>query len=292
MAPPTLSRVLLDWRIDAPLGLVVVLGTGLYLWGVRCLARRGRRWPVGRTAAFVAGMAVVGFATQSGLAGYDTVRFSLHTLQHLLLGMAAPLLLALGAPITLALQASGRAQQRVLLAVVHSRPVAWATHPLVGWAVFAGTLFALYFSPLFELSLRHGTVHAAVHLHFLAAGVLFFWPAVGLDPARRRLSPPARLLYVLVALPFHAFLGLAVRSSEARPLGGEVYGAVEGVTRADLLADQRLGAGLLWAVGDLLGLAAAAVIVVQWIRAEERRQRRDDRRLDAADAADAVRQPQ
>jgi putative copper resistance protein D len=53
------------------------------------------------------------------------------------------------------------------------------------------------------------------------------------------------------------------------------------VTRAALLADQRLGAGLLWAVGDLLGLAAAVVVVAQWMAAEDRRQAREDRRLDA-----------
>jgi putative copper resistance protein D len=281
MPSPTPARVLLDWQLDPALAALVLVGGGLYLRGVRRLADRGRVWPRSRTAAFLAGLATVLFATQSGLAAYDTVRFSLHTLQHVLLGMAAPLLLALGAPVTLALQASGRAQQRVLLRVVHSRVMAVATHPFVGWALFAGTLFALYFSPLFDLSLRNDQVHVAVHLHFLAVGVLFFWPAVGLDPSRHPLPHPARLLYVLVALPFHAFLGLAVRSSEAHPLGGDVYGAVDGVTRSALLADQRLGAGLLWAVGDLLGLVAAAVVVTQWIAAEERRQAREDRRLDA-----------
>jgi putative copper resistance protein D len=273
--------VLLDWQLDPALALLVVLAGGLYVQGVRTLAARGRRWSGGRTGAFLAGLVVVVFATQSGLAAYDTVRFSLHTLQHVLLGMAAPLLLALGAPVTLALQASGRAQQRVLLRVVHSRVVVTVTHPLVGWSLFAGTLFGLYFSPLFELSLRNDLVHVAVHLHFLLVGVLFFWPAVGLDPSRHPMPHAARLLYVLVALPFHAFLGLAVRSSEARPLGGDVYGAVDGVTRAALLADQRLGAGLLWAVGDLLGLVAAAVVVTQWMAAEDRRQAREDRRLDA-----------
>lgn len=281
MQPPSLARVLFEWRLDVALAGVVAVAGWLYVRGVRTLARRGRPWRRGRTAAFLAGLVTVVFATQSGLAAYDTVRFSLHTLQHVLLGMAAPLLLALGAPVTLALQASGRAQQRVLLRVVHSGPVAVVTNPLVGWALFAGTLFGLYFSPLFELSLRNDLVHVAVHLHFLGVGVLFFWPAVGLDPSRHPLPHPARLLYVLLALPFHAFLGLAVRSSEARPLGAEVYGAIDGVTRSELLADQRLGAGLLWAVGDLLGLVAAAIVVTQWIAAEDRRQVREDRRLDA-----------
>ena len=62
-----------------------VLAAGvLYTVGVRRLAARGRRWPVGRSAAFGAGLALIVLATQSGLAQYDTVLFSLHVVQHLL----------------------------------------------------------------------------------------------------------------------------------------------------------------------------------------------------------------
>ena len=48
-----------------------------------------------------------------------------------------------------------------------------------------------------------------------------------------------------------------------------------------LAADQRVGAGLLWAVGDLLGLVVGGIVLVQWIAADERRQAREDRLLDA-----------
>ena len=99
------------------------------------------------------------------------------------------------------------------------------TNPVVVWVLFGGTLFALYFSPLFELSLRNPWVHQAVHLHFLAVGCLFAWVAVGIDALPRRLPHPARLLFVLLAVPFHAFLGLAVLSADEHPLGADVYGA-------------------------------------------------------------------
>jgi len=279
--PPTVRTLCLEWSLDPALALATVIAGGLYLAGVLRLARRGRRWPRPRIAAFAGGLATVAVATQSGLARYDTVLFSLHTAQHVLLGMAGPFLLALGAPITLALQASERSTRRTLLRCVHSRPVTVLTNPIVAWTIFGGTLFALYLSPLFEWSLRNDLVHGAVHLHFLLAGSLFFWPAVGLDPMRRRLSHPARLLYVLLAVPFHAFLGLAVLSSR-RALGGAVYGAVGRSWGPDLLADQHAGAALLWAVGDLFGLVAGAVVVAQWVRHDERRQAREDRRLDAA----------
>jgi putative copper resistance protein D len=296
MPPPSVRTVALDWNVDPAMALVAGLAAGLYLLGVRRLAQRRpsgqpapRRWPPVRTVAFTAGVLTLLAATQSGLAAYDTVLFSLHTVQHVLLGMVAPVLLALGAPVTLALQASAPPAQRILLRIVHHPVVATLTHPLVAWGLFGGTLFALYFSPLFELSLRNDLVHQAVHLHFLAAGILFAWPAVGLDPQRHRLSHPARLLYVLLAVPFHAFLGLAVLSAADNPLGAEVYGAAARDWGPTLATDQRTGAAVLWALGDLFGLVAGAIVVIQWIKADERRQAREDRRLDEAIRASGLR---
>ncbi len=49
----TLGSVLTDWGIDPIPFIVVVWGTGLYALGVAVLHRRGDRWPVGRTLAFV-----------------------------------------------------------------------------------------------------------------------------------------------------------------------------------------------------------------------------------------------
>jgi putative copper resistance protein D len=158
------------------------------------------------------------------------------------------------------------------------------SNPVVAWVLFGGTLFALYFSPLFELSLRDRWVHQAVHLHFLLVGCLFCWVAFGVDALPKRLPHPARLLFVLLAVPFHAFLGLAVLSSDAHPLGADVYGAVVRTWGTGLGADQRVGAGLLWAIGDLFGLVAGGVALAQWIAADERRQIREDRLLDAEEA--------
>ena len=280
---PTVRTIFLEWRIDPAMALLIAVLVGGYLGGVRRLARRERpvRWPVARTAAFLAGVATVAFATQSGLARYDAVLFSLHVTQHILLGMGAPLLLALGAPVTLALQASRPATQRSLTRVVHSGIVSTLTRPVVAWALFGGTLFALYFSPVFALSLRNRWVHQAVHLHFLLVGCLFAWTAVGIDPMRRRLSHPARLLFVLLAVPFHAFLGLAILSADTRPLGGAVYASVARSWGGTVVADQHTGAGILWAVGDLFGVLAGGVVLTQWVRADRRRQAREDRILDA-----------
>lgn len=267
---PTLRELLLGWSISPVPLLGVALMAFAYWVGIRRLGRLGRHWSRGRTVSFMAGCGVVLVALESGLATYDDTYFSFHVGQHLLLSMLGPPLLALGAPITLALQAGSRTTQRRLLRVLHSLPVSLITHPLVAWVLFAGSMFALYFSSLYALSLRNPMVHEMVHMHFLVVGILFFWPVVGLDPTVWRLNHGIRLLYVFVALPFHAFLGIALLSSKAPLFSGHT------------LSDQQAGAGILWAVGDLMSLATVAVVLTQWKAHDDRESQREDRRLDAA----------
>lgn len=262
------------WR-PAPVAAVLAGAAAAYVVGMARLATRHRRWPRRRAVAFLTGLALVGVATGSGLASYDEVSFSADVVQHVLVGMAAPALLVLGAPMTLALQAARRPLQQRLVRVLRSWPAHGVTHPVLAWSVFVGSLFVVYLSPLYALSLRNPLVHQVVHAHFLLAGVLFFWLVMARDPARRSLSAPARLAMVGMAIPFHALLATAILSS-SRPLGG---GAGPG-----RLADQRLGAAILLAGGEVVAVAVGLAVVAQWIRQDERAAAREDR-AQAADGA-------
>jgi putative copper resistance protein D len=178
--------------------------------------------------------------------------------------------------VTLALQALERPTQVNLLRVLHSRPAAVVGHPVTAWLAFGATLFVLYFTPVYELSLRNDVVHAWVHLHFVAAGSLYAWTTVGLDPVPHRLGHGGRLLLVVLSVPFHAFLGLALLLATV-PLGGAT------------IEDQRTGAAVMWLVGDATALAVSVLVARQWWDAEQRSTRRLDDRLDAEAAAAAGR---
>jgi len=120
-------------------------------------------------------------------------------------------------------------------------------------------------------------------------GSLFFWVTIGLDPVAHRIPYGARLLIVALTVPFHAFLGLALLSS-TEPIAAAVYrAAVERPAGVELLADQRAGATVMWLVGDFIGLIAGGIVLAQWVRDEQRRTRRLDRRLDAEEAATLAR---
>ena len=162
--------------------------------------------------------------------------------------------------------------------LLHSPPVRVIGHPLVAWVLFTLTLYGLYFSPLFDLTLRQPLVHDLVHLHFLTVGLLFWWPVVGLDPSRWRLPHIARLLFVFMMVPFHAFLGVAILNS-----GRVLAPTLESFQRSwgpTPLADQHVGGAILWGAGDLVALSAVLGILISWASYEEKVVAvREDRRL-------------
>ena len=275
---PTPGRLLLAWSFN-PLVIVGLLAAAIaYLQGRRRLAADGVAWPARRTAYFLSGIAAIAVALLSPIEAYDTVLFSVHVAQHMLLTMVAAPLLALGAPVTLALRVSRGRTRRRLTRVLHSPPLRVAGNPLVAWVLFTTSLYGLYFSPLFDLTLRQPLVHDLVHLHFLAAGLLFWWPVVGLDPSRWRLPHIARLGFVFVMVPFHAFLGVAIMNS-----GRVMAPTLESFQRTwgpTPLADQQVGGAILWGAGDLIALAAVLGVLISWASYEEKVVNvREDRRL-------------
>lgn len=283
LAAPS-AGALLSPAIDPAFLLLSLLLAGAYAWLKHARARRhpDRPWPLGRTISFSIGVACLLVATQLGLARYDTSLLSLHMFQHLLLGMVAPLFLALGAPVTLALQGLPRPGQVALLRLLNHPVVRVVAHPLVAWSLFSLSLFALYFTPLFALSVRNDLVHTGVHLHFLAAGFLFCWSVLEVDVGRRRVGHAVRLLAVVMTIPFHALLGLALQGGASTPLGRGVFVPLDASWGSDLSADQRLAASALWGLGEVWGVVLVILVATAWMRDEARRQVREDARLDAA----------
>ncbi|MCU1498891.1 MAG: copper resistance domain protein [Acidimicrobiales bacterium] len=265
------------WRLDPAALLVTLVLVAAYARGVAELGRRGHRWPRLRRLSFGVAATALVLATQSGIGRYDDERLTIHMVQHLLLGMVVPFALVCSAPLTLALQSSRPATRRLIRRVLHHRVTSGLSHPVATWLLFGGGMVAIYLTPVLDLSTRNGLVHLAVHAHLVTAGCLFLAGLVGVDPSPRRLPHGARLLVILTAVPFHAFLGVAMLSAEA-PLAPEAYPS---------LADQRTAAGLLWGMGELFTLAVAAVVVRRWYLADERAAARFDRRDDARRATHA-----
>ncbi|MDL4771286.1 cytochrome c oxidase assembly protein [Actinomadura xylanilytica] len=289
--PPALTpaRLATLWQFDFFFAVLVAVLAALYVAGVVRLRRRGHAWPAGRTAAWFIGLATIVIVTETGAARYAPILFSVHMVQHMVLSMLTPIFLVLGAPVTLALRAfkparvrGDRGPREWLTAALHSRFTALVAHPAVATIIFVASTFALYFTPLFEASMRSHLGHIAMMVHFLLSGTLFFWVLVGVDPAPRKLPYPGRILLLFVTMPFHAFFGIALMSL-GQPLARGWYTAVDPPWGTSIIKDQHTGGAIAWAFGEIPTFIVLLVLAFQWYFDDQRQARREDRKADRAE---------
>lgn len=289
---PTLWRMSIAYEADGIILGTLILATALYIAGVVKLSRNGVKWPVGRTIAFALGISVIDFATSGGLGLYSFFSFSHHMMAHMLLGMVAPIGIVLGAPITLALRAlpagrslaasdgeheAERGPRGLLTAILSSRFVAIMSNPIVALAIFDGSLFALYFTPIFEILMGSHLGHIVMSVHFLLAGILFFHVIIGIDPRPKQYPFIFRIVILFAAMSIHAFFSVALLSSTSL-VGAEYYETLATPWVLDLLEDQRIGASIGWAMGEIPILLSLVATFIQWIRSDEREAARIEKR--------------
>ncbi|GCD47858.1 MULTISPECIES: cytochrome c oxidase assembly protein [Streptomyces] len=258
-----------------------LVGLILYGWAVVRLRRRGDHWPVGRTVAWVIGVLTVALVMCTKLNDYGMAMFSVHMVQHMVISMLSPILLLLGAPVTLtlrALPAAGRGRKgprELLVALLHSRYMRVITHAAFTIPMFIASLYALYFTPLFDYLMQYRVGHIAMMVHFLVVGLVFFWPIMGVDPGPHRPGYVMRMLELFAGMPFHAFFGIALMmGTETMIKTFENPPASLGI---DALSDQSAAGGIAWAFSEIPSVLVLVALLYQWYKSEERQNQRKDR---------------
>ena len=281
--PPNLWRLISLYDPDALMIGILVTAVALYIRGVIILTRRGDKWPVGRTVAFALGISAIDYATSGGLGVYAKFSFEYHMIAHMLLGMVAPIGIVLGAPITLALRTlpQGRTSQErgvrgTLIALLHSKPAAVFTNPISALALFDGSLFVLYMTPLFGNLMQSHLGHLVMSAHFLLAGILFFHVIIGIDPNPRKVPYIVRIVILFAAMSIHAFFAIALISTSTL-LDQGYFASLQTPWNLDLLADQHAGGSVAWAMGEIPILLALVATFIQWMRDDSRETKRIDR---------------
>lgn len=279
-AEPSAAGLILGWTFEPAVVLPLLAATIGWLRIVRRIDRAHPANPVPRrrTVAFLAGLAAIAFALMSGIDAYDTTLFSIHMAQHLLLTLVAAPLIALGAPITTLLRASSAdVRRRTILPILHSRVMKVVSFPVVAWVVFAGVMWGTHFSPIFDASLENPIIHDLEHALYLGAALLFWWPAVGLDPSPWRMPHPVRAMYVFLQMPQNTFLAVTILNSSV--VLYPHYATVGRTWGPTVLEDQQIAGGVMWITGDILFLLGLAAILAGWMAHEQGREVAVDRRV-------------
>jgi putative copper resistance protein D len=264
-AQPLSGRLFTAWQLDAVAVAVLVIAAAGYLTGIALVAgRTGRRWPVRRTVAFFAGLAVCAFATNGSIAVYDQVLFTAHMAGHLALVMVAPALLVAGHPLSLAVAASSATRRTSILRIVRGRVMSVLTSPPVALAAYAAVIVGSHLTGLMDTIMRNTWAGQLEHLVYVLVGCQFFVLVVGQEPIRWRLASPARWLLLAIAMAVDTFTGIVLMQ------GTTAVHLAPSALHVDALSETHTGGAIMWFGGDGIMAVVMVALVLDWLRVVER----------------------
>jgi cytochrome c oxidase assembly factor CtaG len=122
----------------------------------------------------------------------------------------------------------------------------------------------------------------------MAPGYVFFWTLLRVDPVPKEYPYGVGMWITAAEVVGDAFFGLAI-IADTNLIAGAYYHSVGWPYGPSLATNQVLGGGIIWILGDAVGLPFLAVQLIQMMRADKAEAAIVDAELDAKDAARAAR---
>jgi putative membrane protein len=254
--------LLTSWTFE-PLQLVPVLVIACaYAMRARTLARRGQPVPGWRIGLFALGIGLLLLAVVSPIAQIgETELFSVHMVQHLLLGDLAPLCLLAGLTGPLL---------RPILALPGVMRLRVLANPLVAFPIWSANLILWHLPAFYEAALGSSLVHALEHVAFFSAGIVLWLPVLETLPAPEWFGTGAKLAYIvgvrLVATIIgNVFIWAGSSFYDTYRTGDDYLGLSPS-------ADQSLAGSLMMLEGSIVTVVAIAWLFLRMAQEGEVRQ--------------------
>ena len=282
--PPklTLATAFTQWRLDVPMLVLIVALGAWYLWSARKVRRDGGQWGSGRTFAFIVlGLGFLLIATMAWPGAYEGVLFYARATQTVLLVLVVPLFLAMGKPLTLLTEAQptiGRPAERA----VRSGPAKVVTFPAVTSLLLVAVPMTMYFTSWYTAVFASGTVRELTYLILMVPGYVFFWSLLRVDQVPREYPYGVAMWITAAEVVGDAFFGIAVIADQ-NLLGLAHYQALHRPFGPSFATDQVIGGGVLWILGDFVGLPFLAVQLIAAMREDRAQAAAIDAELDAGE---------
>ena len=223
----------------------------------------------------------------SWVGAYQGVLFYARAAQTVLLVLVVPLFLAMGKPLTLLANAVPATSDGVH-AAVRSRVARVVTFPAITALALTAVPMVMYFTSWYTAVFHSGTVREFTYLALMVPGYVFFWTLLRVDPVPKAYAYGVAMWITAAEVVGDAFFGIAV-IADNNLIAGPYYHAVGYPWGPALNTSQVLGGGIIWILGDFVGLPFLAVQLIQMMREDKAEAATIDAELDARDAARAQR---
>jgi putative membrane protein len=265
-----------QWRPAWPEFVMIAIAAVLYISRANVLGKRLPRW---RAVCFASGLVVLAFAGASPLDAIgENGLFSVHMMQHMLIGDLAALLLVLGV--------TGPILQPALQFRFVQRLRA-LTHPMAACAIWAVILIGWHLPAMYEAALGNPVVHALEHMSFLLGGLLMWAPVLETLPAPEWFGTGAKLGYIFGIRTVDAIIANVFWWS-----GSAFYATYEQTAPLwgiSALEDQGYAGTVMMAWTGTVTLIVAGMLFFRMAREGELRQELIERGLDPTAVRRAVR---
>jgi cytochrome c oxidase assembly factor CtaG len=285
--PLTLMTAITSWRLDVSSAVLIVAVSGCYVW---CCRVGGRRIDAGAACCFAIGIALWALAAMSMVGVYAGVLFWVRALQVLLLLFMAPFFVALGTPFTVlrcAFSPSGQDRFDRVLATRWARVVA---HPATTSIAMLATPWLLYLTPWYTAALTHQPVATITDILLLLIGFGYFYARLQADPVPRRYSQMVSMVISIVETLGDGLLGIVLWLGPL--IAADYYLGLHRNWGPSMRVDQSIGAGILWLLGDALGVPFLILLMRALTVDEKARAVEVDAELDRVEESEPERAPE
>lgn len=259
-----------SWEPSWWLSTSVLVAAVVYFRGWLAIRKtRPKLFPAWRFGLFLLGLTVLWLAIGSPMDAFADAMLSAHMIEHLMLMSMVPPLLLLANPTVPLLRGLPRWLVRYLIGpLIRIRQLRnfghWLTRPRVAWLVMNLIFLGWHIPIAYDFALEHEGWHIVEHVCFLSASILFWWPIIRPWPSGGRVHTWGLILYLLSAdvvnTALSAFLAFCNRPiysyylTEPNPL------------QFSPVADQVIGAVIMWVFGSLFFLVPAVVITLRLLQ--------------------------
>ena len=257
------------WTVDLFVTFNLCLFTGLYLWSVRSITRRGMSWSPLRTGSFLVGMLLLAIAYLGPFETLAHTFFWAHMGQHLIVMMLAAPFIVLSCPVALTIMTTQGRTRATIIRALRSSVGLLLINPILTWTLFVTVLIGSHITPVMEWVLGDHDAMAFVERPlYLIAALLFYYPLIGNDMCARRPRPIHRVLALGLMMIPETVLGAVIFLAPVTLYPSYVIAAT--AVGADPVVDQQVAGALMWAITMVIDSIWMMVAAVEWWRSEER----------------------